>query len=60
MVIGGLFYQVAAIQLATLAKTITPYSCFAVNFIKFLRTILRRITANDYPWTVIGVIENSS
>ena len=52
MVIGVLFYQVAGIQLATLSKTIARNRCFAVNFMKFLRTILRRATANDCSWTV--------
>ena len=47
MVIGVLFYQVAGMQLATLSKTIARYRCFAVNFMKFLRTVLRRTTAND-------------
>ena len=60
MVIGVLFYQVAGIQLATLSKTIARYRCFAVNFMKFLRTILRRTTANDCPWTVSAVVKNSS
>ena len=60
VVIGALFYQVAGIQLATLSKMIARYRCFAVNFLKFLRTILRRITANDCSWTVRGVVKNSS
>ena len=47
IVIGVLFYQVAGIQLGTLSKTIARYRCSAANFMKFLRTILRRTTAND-------------
>ena len=47
MFIGVLFYQVAGIQLGTLSKTIAQYRCFAVNFMKLLRTILRRTTASD-------------
>ena len=60
MVIGVLFHQVAGIQLATLSKTIARYKCFAVKFMKFLRTILRRTTANDCSWTLRGVAKNSS
>ena len=60
MVIGVLFYQVAGIQLATLSKTITQYRCFAANFMRFLRTILRRTTANDCSWTARAVVKNSS
>ena len=52
MVIGVLFYQVAGIQLATLSKMIAWYKCFAANFMKFLRTILCRTTANDCSWTL--------
>ena len=52
MVIRVLFYQVAGIQIATLSKTIAQYRCFAVNFMKFLRTILRRTTANNCSWTL--------
>ena len=47
MVIRILFYHIVVIQLATLSKTIARYSCFAVNFMKFLRTILRITIAND-------------
>ena len=47
MFIGVLFYKVAGIQLATLSKAIAQYRCFPVNFMKFLKTILRRTTAND-------------
>ena len=60
MVNGVLFHQVAGIQLATLSKTIARYKCFAVKFMKFLRTILRRTTANDCSWTLRGVAKNSS
>ena len=60
MVIGVLFYQFAGIQLATLSKMIGRYTCFAVNFMKFLRTILRRTTTNDCSWTVRAVVKNSS
>ena len=60
MVIGVLFYQVAGIQLATLLKTIAWYRCFAVNFMKFLRTVLCRTTANDCSWTVRTVVKSSS
>ena len=52
MVFGALFYQNAGIQLATLFKTIVRYRCFAVNFMKFPRTILRRTTSNDCSWTL--------
>ena len=47
MVIGVFFCQVAGMQLATLSKTTARYRCFAVNFLKFLRIISRRTTAND-------------
>ena len=60
MVIGVLFYQVAGVQLTTLSKTIARYRCFAVNFMKFHRTILRRVTAKDCSWTLRGVVKNSS
>ena len=60
MVIGVLFYQFAGIQLATLSKMIGRYTCFAVNFMKFLRTVLRRTTTNDCSWTVRAVVKNSS
>ena len=49
MVIGVLFYQFAGIQLATLSKTIARYRYFAANFMKFLRTILRRTTPTTAP-----------
>ena len=58
MVIGVLLYQVTGIQLAT--KTIARYRCFAANFMKLHRTILRRTTANDCSWTLRGVVKNSS
>ena len=60
IVIGVLFYQVAGIQLGTLSKTIARYRCFAANFMKFLRTILRRTPANDCSWMVRAVVKNSS
>ena len=60
MVIRALFYQVAGMQLATLSKTIAWYRCFAENFMKFFRTVLRRTTANDSSWTVRGIVKKSS
>ena len=49
MVVGVLFYQFARTQLATLSKTIARYRCFTVNFMKFLRTILRRTAPTTAP-----------
>ena len=45
IIIGVLFNQVAGLKLETLSKEKVRYRCFAVNFERFLRTILCRTTA---------------